>query len=224
MVVAHRFRWFGWFVLCVSVILGCYLMSSRVAAERNKLAAIESSIARTQRDITALETEFDTRASFAQLQRWNGDTLKLSAPTAGQYIRDDAELAQIDFDAPTPTGGPQIQTAAAVIPSAPIMPTEATVAAVPAAPAADASAKAAPAKANTAAAPAKVKAAVAMVSAPVGAKLQFAAARTAINKTATNKTAIKSKPTTVALLDRKLLSDSTLGSLSRGARREDGAR
>jgi len=72
MVVAHRFRWFGWFVLCVSVILGCYLMSSRVAAERNKLAAIESSIARTQRDITALETEFDTRASFAQLQRWNG--------------------------------------------------------------------------------------------------------------------------------------------------------
>ena len=87
MVVAHRFRWFGWFVLCVSVILGCYLMSSRVAAERNKLATIESSIARTQRDITALETEFDTRASFAQLQRWNGDTLKLSAPTAGQYIR-----------------------------------------------------------------------------------------------------------------------------------------
>lgn len=200
MVVAHRFRWFGWFVLCVSVILGCYLMSSRVAAERNKLAAIESSIARTQRDITALETEFDTRASFAQLQRWNGDTLKLSAPTAGQYIRNDAELAQVDFNAPTPTNGPQVQTAAAVIPSAPVMPTEVAVAAAPAAP--------------VAAAPAKMKAAVAMVSAPVGAKLQPAAA----------KTAIKAKPATVALLDRKLLSDTTLGSLSRGARREDGAR
>jgi len=200
MVVAHRFRWFGWFVLCVSVILGCYLMSSRVAAERNKLALIESSIARTQRDITALETEFDTRASFAQLQRWNGDTLKLSAPTAGQYIRDDAELAQVDFNAPTPTGGPQIQTAAAVIPSAPVMPTEAAVAATPAAPAA--------------AAPAKVKAAVAMVSAPVGAKLQPAAA----------KTLVKSKPATVALLDRKLLSNATLGSLSRGARQEDDER
>lgn len=200
MVVAHRFRWFGWFVLCVSVILGCYLMSSRVAAERNKLAAIESSIARTQRDITALETEFDTRASFAQLQRWNGDTLKLSAPTAGQYIRNDAELAQVDFNAPTPTNGPQVQTAAAVIPSAPVMPTEVAVAATPAAP--------------VASAPAKMKAAVAMVSAPVGAKLQPAAA----------KTTIKAKPATVALLDRKLLSDTTLGSLSRGARREDGAR
>jgi hypothetical protein len=200
MVVAHRFRWFGWFVLCVSVILGCYLMSSRVAAERNKLAAIESSIARTQRDITALETEFDTRASFAQLQRWNGDTLKLSAPTAGQYIRNDAELAQVDFNAPAPAAGPQVQTAAAVIPSAPVMPTEVAVAAAPAAP--------------VAAAPAKMKAAVAMVSAPVGTKLQPAAA----------KTAIKAKPATVALLDRKLLSDTTLGSLSRGARREDGAR
>ena len=195
MVVAHRFRWFGWFVLCVSVILGCYLMSSRVAAERNKLAAIESSIARTQRDITALETEFDTRASFAQLQRWNGDTLKLSAPTAAQYIRSDAELAQVDLGAPTPTADPRIQPASAVIPSAPILPTDAQVAATPTA-------------------PAKMKAAVAMVSAPVGAKLEPAAA----------KTAIKSKPSTVALLDRKLLSDATLGSLSRGARREDGAR
>lgn len=199
MVVALRFRWFGWFVLCVSVILGCYLMSSRVAAERNKLAAIESSIARTQRDITALETEFDTRASFAQLQRWNGDTLKLSAPTAGQYIRNDAELAQVDFNAPASAAGPQVQTAAAVIPSAPVVPTDASVAASPAAPAA---------------APAKMKEAVAMVSAPVGAKLQPAAA----------KTAIKAKPSTVALLDRKLLSNATLGSLSRGARREDGAR
>lgn len=200
MVVAHRFRWFGWFVLCVSVILGCYLMSSRVAAERNKLAAIESSIARTQRDITALETEFDTRASFAQLQRWNGDTLKLSAPTAAQYIRNDAELAQVDFNAPTPGTGPQIQTAAAVIPSAPVVPADAAIAATPPAPATSA--------------PAKMKAAVAMVSAPVGAKLQPAVA----------KTATKPKPSTVALLDRKLLSDATLGSLSRGARREDGAR
>ena len=200
MVVAHRFRWFGWFVLCVSVILGCYLMSSRVAAERNKLAAIESSIARTQRDIKALETEFDTRASFAQLQRWNGDTLKLSAPTAAQYIRSDAELAQVDFNAPAPAGMPQIQTAAAVIPSAPVTPTEAVLPAT----VAPASAPAAPA------APAKVRAAVAMVSAPVAAKLEPAAA----------KTIAKAKPATVALLDRKLLSDATLGSLSRGARSE----
>jgi hypothetical protein len=200
MVVAHRFRWFGWFVLCVSVILGCYLMSSRVAAERNKLVSIESSIARTQRDITALETEFDTRASFAQLQRWNGDTLKLSAPTAGQYIRDDAELAQVDFNVPGSAAMPQVQTAAAVIPSAPVTPSEASL----------------PATSEVAAtaAPAKIRAAVAMVSAPVGARLQPAAARAPV----------KARPATVALLDRKLLSDATLGSLSRGARQEDDER
>jgi hypothetical protein len=201
MVVANRFRWFGWFVLCVSVILGCYLMSSKVAAERNKLAAVEMSIARTQRDIKALETEFDTRASFVQLQRWNGDTLKLSAPTAAQYIRDDAQLAEVDFNAPAATsaGMPQIQTAAAVIPSAPVIPADA---AVPAA--------RAQAQAQASAAPAKIKAAVAMISAPVGARLQPAAA----------KAPAKARLATVALLDRKLLSDSTLGSLSRGAREE----
>ncbi len=197
MVVVHRFRWFGWFVLCVGVILGCYLMSSRVAAERNRLADIESSIATTQRDIKALETEFDTRASYVQLQRWNGDTLKLSAPTAGQYVHDGETLAAVDFNAP---GAAQparsgIQTAAAVIPSMPDQPAPA-----------DAPAPPAPT------APAKIKAAVAMVSAPVGAKVQPAAA----------KATVKPKAATVALLDRKLLSDSTIGSLTRGARGEGG--
>ena len=123
MVVVHRFRWFGWFVLCVGVILGCYLMSSRVAAERNKLADVERAIASTERDIRALETEFDTRANLAQLQRWNGDTLKLSAPTAAQYVRDDAQLAMLD------SGQPQVQTAA-VIPSAPAATIETTPASV----------------------------------------------------------------------------------------------
>ncbi len=194
MVVVHRFRWFGWFVLCVGVILGCYLMSSKVAAERNRLTDIEASIATTQRDIKALETEFDTRASYIQLQRWNGDTLKLSAPTAQQYVRDDAALAQADFNAsagsaPARSG---IQTAS-IIPSAPEQPAPAGAPATPPAPSA----------------PAKVTAAVAMVSAPA-ARAQPAAA----------KASVRPKAATVALLDRKLLSDSTMGSLNRGARNE----
>lgn len=121
MVVMTRFRWFGWFALCVGVVLGCYGMSSQVASERNKLADVERAIARTQRDIRALETEFDTRANLAQLQRWNGDTLKLSAPTAAQYMRDDSQLAMLD--------PPQVQNAA-VIPSAPAATIETTPASV----------------------------------------------------------------------------------------------
>jgi len=144
MVVVHRFRWFGWFVLCVSVILGCYLMSSRVAAERNKLAEVERAIGRTQRDIRALETEFDTRANLAQLQRWNGDTLKLSAPTAAQYVRNDAQLAMLD------SGQPQVQNAA-VIPSAPAATIETTPASVTVTVAPAAAPKAKPAVATTAA-------------------------------------------------------------------------
>ncbi|QDZ07983.1 hypothetical protein FPZ24_11220 [Sphingomonas panacisoli] len=142
MVVVNRFRWFGWFVLCVGVILGCYLMSSRVAAERNKLADVERAIATTQRDIRALETEFDTRANLAQLQRWNGDTLKLSAPTAAQYVRDDAQLAMLD------SGQPQVQNAA-VIPSAPAATIETTPASVTVTVAPAAAPKAKPAVATT---------------------------------------------------------------------------
>jgi len=195
MVVALRFRWFGWFVLCVGVILGCYLMSSRVAAERNKLADVERSIASTQRDIRALETEFDTRANLAQLQRWNGDTLKLSAPTAAQYVRDDAQLASLDFNR-----SPQVQTAAAVIPSAPL--TTATIETTPAA-AADA----------LPAVKAKLgKAAPAVETAMTPkARLQPAAASTTAKPRAQ-----------MAMLDRRIMGGSSLGELMRRVGVEDG--
>ncbi|THD37732.1 MAG: hypothetical protein E7773_01750 [Sphingomonas sp.] len=188
MVVVTRFRWFGWFVVCVGVILACYLMSSRVAAERNKLADVERSIASTQRDIRALETEFDTRANLAQLQRWNGDTLKLSAPTAAQYVRDDGQLASLALD-----GQAQAQTAAAVIPSAPL--DAATIETTPAA-ATDMppAAKAKPAKA---------------VLASV-AKAQPAVARATAKPRAQ-----------IAMLDRRIMGGSSLGDLMRRVGSED---
>ena len=198
MVVVSRFRWFGWFVLCVGVILGCYLMSSRVAAERNKLSAVERSIASTERDIRALETEFDTRANLAQLQRWNGDTLKLSAPTAAQYVRDDAQLASLNFG----NADPRVQTAAAVIPSAPI-----GTAAIETTPAAATDALPA-AKAK----PAKPAPAVetAMATRP---KLQPAAANASAKPRAQ-----------MAMLDRRIMGESSLGDLMRRVGVEGGGR
>lgn len=188
MVLAVRFRWFGWFVLCVGVILACYLMSSRVAAERGRLTDIEAKISSTERDIKALETEFDTRASFVQLNRWNTDTLRLEAPTAGQYVRDDAQLASLDSD--TSTAGDPIQTAS--VTSAPAVPTPKPVPDV------------ATATQKTASAPAPVRAAVAMVASTGAAKAQPAAAKA------------KVKPLTVALLDRKLMGDIERGARSEG--------
>lgn len=219
MVIANRFRWFGWFVLCVGVILGSYLTSSRVAAERKKLADVERAISRTDREIKALETEFDTRSNLAQLERWNGDTLKLSAPTAQQYLPGEAQLAQIDFNAPaTPDAAPKVQTAALVIPSAP----DATVTGKPAQ--VDNVARVQAARVETARndqvqAPKPVRDAMAAVAA------------SQVRKTATKvpvalaEAKSIAKPRTVAMIERgRLLSDSTLDDLIAGARRERSAR
>lgn len=189
MVVVNRFRWFGWFVLCVGVILGCYLMSSRVAAERNRLADVERSIASTQRDIRALETEFDTRANLAQLQRWNGDTLKLSAPTAAQYVRDDGQLASLGMD-----GQGDVQTAAAVIPSAPI---------------ANAQIETTPASVTDAMPAARARPAKAVLA--TVAKVQPAVARSTARPRAE-----------IAMLDRRIMGGSSLGDLMRRVGSEGG--
>ncbi len=199
MVVINRFRWFGWFALCVAVILTSYLTSSRVAAERKKLADVERAIASTDREIQALETEFDTRANLAQLQRWNGETLRLTVPTAGQYVHDEAQLADVNFDA-QPDGNAKIQTASYVMPSAP-----AEVVAEPQ--------------------PQPVKAVVtttAAVSTPTPVRVAVAAVvkSTPKLKPAIMTASASAKPRTVAMLDRKLLSDSTLGDLLAGARAE----
>ncbi len=186
MVVVSRFRWFGWFALCVGVILCCYLMSSQVAAERNKLADVERAIARTQRDVRALETEFDTRSNLAQLQRWNGDTLKLSAPTAAQYIRDDAQLAMLDQ--------PQVQNAAAVVPSAPAETIETT-----------------PASVSVTVHPAN---SVAGAAKPAKAVLTTAAV-------ATSKPSAKPRAQ-MAMLDRRIMGGSSLGDLMRRVDAEGG--
>ncbi|MEJ8629019.1 hypothetical protein P0F65_02305 [Sphingomonas sp. I4] len=101
----------------MAVVLGFYLVSLQVAAERKKLDDVNARIATAQRDIRALETEFDTRANLVQLEKWNGDTLALTAPIAGQFVGDEAQLASLDV-----THGPAagtVQTAALLVPSQP---------------------------------------------------------------------------------------------------------
>ena len=83
MTAAYRLKGIGWFGGAVVVVLGFYLVSLQVATERKKLEQLNGRILSAQRDIRALETEFDTRANLAQLEKWNGDTLALSSPTAG---------------------------------------------------------------------------------------------------------------------------------------------
>ena len=104
----------GWFLAGVAVALGFLLVPLQVAAERKKLDRTASDIVRAHRDIRALETEFDTRANLAQLDRWNSDSLKLVAPAADQFVGDEAALAALE--PAQATAGPQL---ASFVPSAP---------------------------------------------------------------------------------------------------------
>ena len=119
MTAAYRLKGIGWFAGCVAIVLGFYLISLQVASERKKLDGINDRIHAAERDIRALETEFDTRANLAQLEKWNGDTLALASPTAGQFVASEAALASIDVNQVAAPGQPGVQTAALVVPSLP---------------------------------------------------------------------------------------------------------
>lgn len=189
--MAFVWKMLAWFGIGVVVALGVLIVPLHVAAERKKLDVTTREIAQARRDIRSLETEFETRSNIAQLEKWNGETLRLAAPVAGQYVADEAQLASLDFNHPLGTGGAQIRTAALIVPQ------HNGAAVVPAA-------TAAPAVVSVAVASAKPQPAAAQTMAPV--------------KTA----AVPRKTQAVAMLDRKLLSDTMLGDLTSGASREAG--
>ncbi|WP_230481434.1 hypothetical protein [Sphingomonas sp. Leaf21] len=215
MTAAYRLKGIGWFGSCVAVVLGFYLVSLQVAAERKKLDDVNGRIRMAERDIRALETEFDTRANLVQLEKWNGDTLALTAPVAGQFVGDEAQLASLDV-----TQGPAagtVQTAALLVPSQslPVTP-----------PVVTAAASAAPVAKPLAPAPV-VKLAKVVLPQPQVVKavseriVSTKAAKPAPIATVRTAAAVaRVRPQAVAMLDRQLLSDTTLGDILKGAKTE----
>ena len=191
----------GWFLAGVAVALGFLLVPLQVAAERKRLDRTAADIIRAKRDIRALETEFDTRANLAQLDKWNAETLGLVAPAADQFVADESALASIE---PTQRGtAPQMASFVPAAPAAvamsqqPVIQPAVATAVAPAAP-----------RAAAAAAPAQR---VAPVSGAVAAPV----ARTAMASVS------RERPrAAVALLDRALLDDSVIGDLRSSARAE----
>jgi hypothetical protein len=104
------FKGLGWFLCGVIVAPACYMVNSHGAAERGKLEAMKAAIVQAHKDIRGLETEFDTRANLAQLQRWNGDVLAMAAPAPQQYLASEEALADLDKPA-------EVQMATLVIPA-----------------------------------------------------------------------------------------------------------
>lgn len=191
--LAYAWKSLGWFLAGVAVALGFLLVPLQVAAERKKLDRTVSDIAQAHRDIRALETEFDTRANLAQLERWNGDTLRLTAPAAAQFVQDEAALASLDLSG---NHDATIQTAALVVPALP-----------------EGSMHATPAIASNVVETAAAK------PRPVATAAVAQVRERPIER---GTTVERGRTQTVALLDRKLLSDSTVGDLFSGARAESG--
>lgn len=211
MTAAYRLKGVGWFGGCVAVVLGFYLVSLQVAAERKKLEAVNGQIRAAERDIRALETEFDTRANLAQLERWNGDTLALSAPTAHQFVASEAALAALDVNQ---MGDGGVQVAQLLVPSMPVpVSAAAGVAAAGTAGAGQSMPVAVQTAAVTALKPVVIRASVATPKSAEAAIVRAAAAERVA-------AVAKVRPQAVAMLDRKLLSDNTLGDILSGARAE----
>jgi len=217
MTATYRLKGLGWLAIAVIVALGFYLVSLQVSVERKKLEQVNREIATARNDIRSLQTEFQTRANLAQLERWNGEVLALTAPTAAQYMPSGQALAALGSG--EMPGGAEVQMASLVIPTLPVAPPPPDAAPTPA----PAEARAPAQPVMTAAAPAPARAAPVRkveVASAAPATDRLAAIVRAAAQPARVSAASRAKAEAVAMLDRKLLSDATLGDLVSRARVE----
>jgi len=99
--IARGFKSVIWVATVGSAALSCYMVSLRVATERNELAKVERQIVAAKRDIRSLQTELGTRGRMTQLEQWNAEVLALAAPSSAQFLKDEFTLARLYRNDPT---------------------------------------------------------------------------------------------------------------------------
>lgn len=213
----HGFRGLGWFLCGVIVAPTCYMVTSHGAAERAKLRAMDTAIVQAHKDIRGLETEFDTRANMAQIERWNGDVLAMNAPQPQQYLASASGLAALDQPAAAAPGTAKVETAALVIPTGQRPVETAAVATQPVATAAATPGKAVTAKPMATASAAPVKAA------PGNSTVVRVAQADSKPAQDLGRLMQKVDKARLAKPDRPLLSAATISDLRRVAKREQTA-
>lgn len=225
MIAVKRLQSVLWVMLVTLGALSAYLVSLRVGAEQNELARVRAQIASTKGEIRYLETEFGARSSLRQLERWNQEDFRYSAPTAQQYLNGERALANLDGVEPN---GPVYVAPPVMVAMADAQ--EELQAAKPTAPASPAPAQIRTDAATRAPAQARAPAAPHV---PEISVIKVAQAADRVEKLPVPKKKLKldlgDKPETtpvarnaarVAMLDAKLLDDSTLGDLTAKAARE----
>lgn len=99
--IARGFKSVIWVATVGGAALSCYMVSLRVATERNELAKVERQIVAAKREIRSLQTELGTRGRMTQLEQWNAEVLALSAPSSAQFLKDEFTLARLYRNDPT---------------------------------------------------------------------------------------------------------------------------
>lgn len=99
----HSIGWVAVLTVCAALTLGLTL---RVNAVKSQVRLAERQIVALRLQKTMLETEFETRANQQQLKAMNDVDFGYQAPTAGQYLEGERQLAVLAKprapDAPTP--------------------------------------------------------------------------------------------------------------------------
>lgn len=104
MIAIKRLQSIMWILVVAAGALAAYLISLRVATERNALHHVIDQIRWTRAEIRYQEAEFGARASMRQLAAWNDNDLKLYVPAPGQYLPNERALANLDRIQPVEGG------------------------------------------------------------------------------------------------------------------------
>lgn len=210
--IAKRFQSFQRLAICTVAVMGLYIITSQVAAERTELERVDRKIMTARKDIRQLQTELGTRANLRQLEAWNGEVLALSTPDADQFVADERMLATLDRSGVTP--GPRYAPSAVVMAMAQGPAETATDAVVLPDQTAKRALSAEAKKPEKVLPPAKPKAAK--------PEVKLAAAEIRRPTTEPRPRAKAQKP--IDLLETKLLDDGLVGELASRARAEGGGR
>ena len=98
----RRMGWIAVLALCTAIYLALHL---KVHAVQSEVVRSERQIVALESERTLLETEFETRASQEQLASWNRVEFGYAAPTAGQFVENERQLAK--FGTPRAAGAPE---------------------------------------------------------------------------------------------------------------------
>lgn len=95
MAQTSRIRQIGWLLVMGFSIAIFLALTFRVNAVKSDVRLLERQIIAAERSKLMLETEFQTRASQAQLAAWNQVEFGYDAPRADQYVEHERQLAAL---------------------------------------------------------------------------------------------------------------------------------